>query len=199
MKKVQKHLKRTISMVLAFTMIVGMLSGCGLDKNTTSDDVVPDAVTEVKEISLSSKGEENFLLVAGEKPQLQFDTANGNVTEITVTPEDDTLEPYQYYTVTITLAAKEGERFAKTTAVTLDGVELKVKKWSEDILTLEYTTMALPETVTTDEMAKVTDYGTASEETRLGTAKVQALLDCELTIFSEDGQESYVVERGFIP
>ena len=186
-------------MVLALSMVVGMLSGCGLGKDKTPDAVVQDVVTEVEEVTLSSKGQDTFLLSAGQKPELQFDTTSGEITDVTVTPNDKTLVPYQYYTVTITLTAGDNENFAKSAVITLDGVELQVKEWAEDKLVIEYTTLALPETVTTDEMSEVTDYGTAASENSLGTAKVQALLDCDLTIFSEDGSRSYVVKKGFIP
>lgn len=201
MKKVRKQCKRTLSMILALTMIVGMLSGCGLGEKPTSDPV-PDtvmAVEEVDEVALSSKGEEKFLLTAGEKPELEFDTMNGKVTNITVTPADKTLEAYQYYTVTFTLTAKNGESFAKSVTITLDGVELTVKEQSEDRLVVEYTTLALPETITTDEMAKVSTYGEAASEKALGTAKVQALLDADLTVYSEDGKTSYIVKKGYVP
>lgn len=200
MKKVQKQLKRALSMVLALTMVVGMLSGCGLGGNTTPEStVVQDAVTEVEEITLSSKAQDTFLLSAGEKSELQFDTTKGTITDVTMTPDDKTLVPYQYYTVTITLTAGDNESFAKSAAITLDGVTLQIKEWAADRLVIEYTTLALPETVTTDEMSKVTAYGEVASETGLGTAKVQALLDCELTVFSEDGQNSYVVKKGFVP
>lgn len=195
MKKVRKQCKRALSMILALTMVVGMLSGCGLGEKPASDPV-PDtvmAVEEVNEVTLSSKGEENFLLTAGEKPELEFDTMNGKVTNITVTPADKTLEAYQYYTVTFTLTAKNGESFAKSVTITLDGVELMVKEQSEDRLVVEYTTLALPETITTDEMAKVSTYGEAASEKALGTAKIQALLDADLTVYSEDGKTSYIV------
>lgn len=129
MKKVQKQLKRALSMALALSMVVGMLSGCGLGHDTASDVVVvQDSVTEVNEISLSSMDQDTFLLSAGETPQLKFETANGIVTDITVTPDDTTLQPYQYYTVTFTLTANENESFTKTASITLNGVELKVKK-----------------------------------------------------------------------
>lgn len=187
-------------MVLALSMVVGMLSGCGLGHDTASDVVVvQDSVTEVNEISLSSMDQDTFLLSAGETPQLKFETANGIVTDITVTPDDTTLQPYQYYTVTFTLTANENESFTKTASITLNGVELKVKKWAKDQLIIEYTTLALPETVTTDEMAKVTSYGDAASESSLGTAKVQALLDSDLTLYSEDGKESYTVQKGYVP
>ena len=200
MKKVQKQLKRTLSMALALSMVVGMLSGCGLGHDTASDAVVvQDSVTEVNKISLSSMDQDTFLLSAGETPQLKFETANGIVTDITVTPDDTTLQPYQYYTVTFTLTANENESFTKTASITLNGVELKVKKWAKDQLIIEYTTLALPETVTTDEMAKVTSYGDAASESSLGTAKVQALLDSDLTLYSEDGKESYTVQKGYVP
>ena len=200
MKKVQKQLKRALSMALALSMVVGMLSGCGLGHDTASDVVVvQDSVTEVNEISLSSMDQDTFLLSAGETPQLKFETANGIVTDITVTPDDTTLQPYQYYTVTFTLTANENESFTKTASITLNGVELKVKKWAKDQLIIEYTTLALPETVTTDEMAKVTSYGDAASESSLGTAKVQALLDSDLTLYSEDGKESYTVQKGYVP
>lgn len=200
MKKVQKQLKRALSMALALSMVVGMLSGCGLGRDTASDVVVvQDSVTEVNEISLSSMDQDTFLLSAGETPQLKFETANGIVTDITVTPDDTTLQPYQYYTVTFTLTANENESFTKTASITLNGVELKVKKWAKDQLIIEYTTLALPETVTTDEMAKVTSYGDAASERSLGTAKVQALLDSDLTLYSEDGKESYTVQKGYVP
>ena len=200
MKKVQKQLKRALSMALALSMVVGMLSGCGLGRDTASDVVVvQDSVTEVNEISLSSMDQDTFLLSAGETPQLKFETANGIVTDITVTPDDTTLQPYQYYTVTFTLTANENESFTKTASITLNGVELKVKKWAKDQLIIEYTTLALPETVTTDEMAKVTSYGDAASESSLGTAKVQALLDSDLTLYSEDGKESYTVQKGYVP
>ena len=202
MKKVQKQLKRALSMVLALTMVVGMLSGCGLGGgNTTPAAVVQDqeTATEVKEIALSSQGEGSFLLTAGAKPELQFETTNGTITDITVTPKDKTLEAYQYYTVTITLKAQENETFAESASITVDGVELQAKEWAEDKLVIAYTTLALPETVITEEMSKVTDYGNAASEKSLGTAKVQALLDCELTLFSEDGKSSYTVKKGFVP
>lgn len=187
-------------MALALSMVVGMLSGCGLGHDTASDVVVvQDSVTEVNEISLSSMDQDTFLLSAGETPQLKFETANGIVTDITVTPNDTTLQPYQYYTVTFTLTANENESFTKTASITLNGVELKVKKWAKDQLIIEYTTLALPETVTTDEMAKVTSYGDAASESSLGTAKVQALLDSDLTLYSEDGKESYTVQKGYVP
>ena len=187
-------------MVLALTMVVGMLSGCGLGGNTTPDaTAVQDAVTEVEEIVLSSKGQDTFLLSAGEKPDLQFDTTKGTITDVTVTPDDKTLVPYQYYIVTITLTAGDNESFAKSAAITLDGVDIQMKEWAADKLVVEYTTLALPETVTTDEMSKVTTYGDAASENSLGTAKVQALLDCDLTVFSEDGKNSYVVKKGFVP
>ena len=187
-------------MALALSMVVGMLSGCGLGHDTASDVVVvQDSVTEVNEISLSSMDQDTFLLSAGETPQLKFETANGIVTDITVTPDDTTLQPYQYYTVTFTLTANENESFTKTASITLNGVELKVKKWAKDQLIIEYTTLALPETVTTDEMAKVTSYGDAASERSLGTAKVQALLDSDLTLYSEDGKESYTVQKGYVP
>lgn len=187
-------------MALALSMVVGMLSGCGLGHDTASDAVVvQDSVTEVNEISLSSMDQDTFLLSAGETPQLKFETANGIVTDITVTPDDTTLQPYQYYTVTFTLTANENESFTKTASITLNGVELKVKKWAKDQLIIEYTTLALPETVTTDEMAKVTSYGDAASESSLGTAKVQALLDSDLTLYSEDGKESYTVQKGYVP
>lgn len=201
MKKVQKQCKRALSMILALTMVVGMLSGCGLGEKPVSDPV-PDtvmAVEEVNEVILSSKGEENFLLTAGEKPELEFDTMNGKVTNITVTPADKTLEAYQYYTVTFTLTAKNGESFAKSVTITLDGVELTVKEQSEDRLVVEYTTLALPETITTDEMAKVSTYGEAAAQKALGTAKIQALLDADLTVYSEDGKTSYIVKKGYVP
>ena len=188
-------------MILALTMVVGMLSGCGLGEKPTSDPV-PDtvmAVEEVNEIALSSQGEENFLLTAGEKPELVFDTMNGKVTNITVTPADKTLEAYQYYTVTVTLTAKDGESFAKSVTITLDGVELTVKEQSEDRLVVEYTTLALPETIITDEMAEVSTYGEAASEKALGTAKVRALLDADLTVYSEDGKTSYIVKKGYVP
>lgn len=201
MKKVQKQCKRALSMILALTMVVGMLSGCGLGEKPVSDPV-PDtvmAVEEVNEVTLSSKDEENFLLTAGEKPELEFDTMNGKVTNITVTPADKTLEAYQYYTVTFTLTAKNGESFAKSVTITLDGVELTVKEQSEDRLVVEYTTLALPETITTDEMAKVSTYGEAASEKALGTAKIQALLNADLTVYSEDGKTSYIVKKGYVP
>lgn len=201
MKKVRKQCKRALSMILALTMVVGMLSGCGLGEKPASDPV-PDtvmAVEEVNEVTLSSKGEENFLLTAGEKPELEFDTMNGKVTNITVTPADKTLEAYQYYTVTVTLTAKNGESFAKSVTITLDGVELTVKEQSEDRLVVEYTTLALPDTITTDEMAKVSTYGEAASEKALGTAKIQALLDADLTVYSEDGKTSYIVKKGYVP
>lgn len=201
MKKVRKQCKRALSMILALTMVVGMLSGCGLGEKPASDPV-PDtvmAVEEVNEVTLSSKGEENFLLTAGEKPELEFDTMNGKVTNITVTPADKTLEAYQYYTVTVTLTAKNGESFAKSVTITLDGVELTVKEQSEDRLVVEYTTLALPDTITTDEMAKVSTYGEAAAEKALGTAKIQALLDADLTVYSEDGKTSYIVKKGYVP
>lgn len=201
MKKIRKQCKRALSMILALTMVVGMLSGCGLGEKPASDPV-PDtvmAVEEVNEVTLSSKGEENFLLTAGEKPELEFDTMNGKVTNITVTPADKTLEAYQYYTVTFTLTAKNGESFAKSVTITLDGVELTVKEQSEDRLVVEYTTLALPETITTDEMAKVSTYGEAASEKALGTAKIQALLDADLTVYSEDGKTSYIVKKGYVP
>ena len=201
MKKVRKQCKRALSMILALTMVVGMLSGCGLGEKPASDPV-PDtvmAVEEVNEVTLSSKGEENFLLTAGEKPELEFDTMNGKVTNITVTPADKTLEAYQYYTVTVTLTAKNGESYAKSVTITLDGVELTVKEQSEDRLVVEYTTLALPETITTDEMAKVSTYGEAASEKALGTAKIQALLDADLTVYSEDGKTSYIVKKGYVP
>lgn len=188
-------------MILALTMVVGMLSGCGLGEKPASDPV-PDtvmAVEEVNEVTLSSKGEENFLLTAGDKPELEFDTMNGKVTNITVTPADKTLEAYQYYTVTVTLTAKNGESFAKSVTITLDGVELTVKEQSEDRLVVEYTTLALPDTITTDEMAKVSTYGEAAAEKALGTAKIQALLDADLTVYSEDGKTSYIVKKGYVP
>ena len=201
MKKVRKQCKRALSMILALTMVVGMLSGCGLGEKPTSDPV-PDtvmAVEEVNEVTLSSQGEENFLLTAGEKPELEFDTMNGKVTNITVTPADKTLEAYQYYTVTVTLTAKNGESFAKSVTITLDGVKLTVKEQSEDRLVVEYTTLALPDTITTDEMAKVSTYGEAASEKALGTAKIQALLDADLTVYSEDGKTSYIVKKGYVP
>ena len=201
MKKVRKQCKRALSMILALTMVVGMLSGCGLGEKPTSDPV-PDsvmAVEEVNEVTLSSQGEENFLLTAGEKPELEFDTMNGKVTNITVTPADKTLEAYQYYTVTVTLTAKNGESFAKSVTITLDGVELTVKEQSEDRLVVEYTTLALPDTITTDEMTKVSTYGEAASEKALGTAKIQALLDADLTVYSEDGKTSYIVKKGYVP
>lgn len=201
MKKVRKQCKRALSMILALTMVVGMLSGCGLGEKPASDPV-PDTVMvveEVNEVTLSSKGEENFLLTAGEKPELEFDTMNGKVTNITVTPADKTLEAYQYYTVTVTLTAKNGESFAKSVTITLDGVELTVKEQSEDRLVVEYTTLALPDTITTDEMAKVSTYGEAASEKALGTAKIQALLDADLTVYSEDGKTSYIVKKGYVP
>ena len=201
MKKVRKQCKRALSMILALTMVVGMLSGCGLGEKPASDPV-PDtvmAVEEVNEVTLSSKGEENFLLTAGEKPELEFDTMNGKVTNITVTPADKTLEAYQYYTVTVTLTAKNGESFAKSVTITLDGVELTVKEQSGDRLVVEYTTLALPDTITTDEMAKVSTYGEAASEKALGTAKIQALLDADLTVYSEDGKTSYIVKKGYVP
>ena len=198
MKKLRKQLKQTLSMVLALTMVVGMLSGCGLGADTTpSDAVIQETVAEAEAITLSSQG--SFLLSAGETPDLQLDTNRGTVTEVTVTPEDETLVPYQYYTVTITLKAADGETFAKTATVTLDGVELTVKKWAKDQLVLEYTTLALPDTVTTDEMAKVTDYEAASAANSLGTATIQALLGNDLTLYSEDGKTSYVVKQGAVP
>ena len=58
MKKVRKQCKRALSMILALTMVVGMLSGCGLGEKPTSDPV-PDtvmAVEEVNEVILSSQG-----------------------------------------------------------------------------------------------------------------------------------------------
>ena len=193
MKKVQKQLKRALSMVLAFMMVVGMLSGCGVGQSTAPDtEAVQDTVTEVQEVILSSIDQKNFLLSAGETQQPEYETANGNITDVTVTPDDVPLVPYQYYTVTITLMANENESFAKKASISLNGVELKVKKWAKDKLVIEYTTLALPETVTTDEMAKVTGYGDTASKKSLGTAKVQALLDCELTLFSEDGKKSYM-------
>ena len=197
MKKVQKQLKRALSMVLAFMMVVGMLSGCGVGQSTAPDtEAVQDTVTEVQEVILSSIDQKNFLLSAGETQQPEYETANGNITDVTVTPDDVPLVPYQYYTVTITLMANENERFAKKALISLNGVELKVKKWAKDKLVIEYTTLALPETVTTDEMAKVTGYGDTASKRSLGTAKVQALLDCELTLFSEDGKKSYMIQKG---
>ena len=201
MKKVQKQCKRALSMILALTMVVGMLSGCGLGEKTASDPVLDTAmaVEEVNEVTLSSKGEGTFLLTAGENPNLEFNTTSGEVTNITVTPADKTLAAYQYYTVTVTLTAKNGESFAKSVTITLDGVELTVKEQSEDKLVAEYTTLALPETITTDEMAKISAYGEAASEKALGTAKVQALLDCDLTVYSEDGKTSYIIEKGYVP
>ena len=200
MKKVQKQLKRALSMALALSMAVGMLSGCGLGQNTASDVVVvQDEITEVSEITLEGVNQDAFLLNAGETPQITLDGSNGTVEDIAVTPDDATYQPYQYYTVMFTLTAKENESFAKTVSITLDGVELQVKKWTKDKLVIEYTALALPETVITDEMAKVTDYGDAATEKSLGTAKVQALLDSELTLFSEDGGKSYVIQKGFVP
>ncbi len=200
MKKVRKELMRALSMVLVLSMVVGIFSGCGLGRDSASGDAaVQDSVAEVNEIILSSADQETFLLLAGESSQLKFDTANGSITDVTVTPEDETLQPYQYYTVTFTLTANENESFAKKASITLDGVELKVKKWAKDKLVIEYTTLALPESVTTDEMAEVTDYGDAAAENSQGTAKVQALLGCELTLFSEDGSESYTVQKGYVP
>ena len=200
MKKVQKQLKRALSMVLAFMMVVGMLSGCGVGQSTAPDtEAVQDTVTEVQEVILSSIDQKNFLLSAGETQQPEYETANGNITDVTVTPDDVPLVPYQYYTVTITLMANENERFAKKASISLNGVELKVKKWAKDKLVIEYTTLALPETVTTDEMAKVTGYGDTASKRSLGTAKVQALLDCELTLFSEDGKKSYMIQKGYVP
>lgn len=187
-------------MALALSMAVGMLSGCGLGQNTASDVVVvQDEITEVSEITLEGVNQDAFLLTAGETPQITIDTSNGNVEDITVTSDDATYQPYQYYTVMFTLTAKENESFAKTVSITLDGVELQVKKWAKDKLVIEYTALALPETVITDEMAKVTDYGDAATEKSLGTAKVQALLDSDLTLFSEDGEKSYVIKKGFVP
>ena len=188
-------------MILALTMVVGMLSGCGLGEKPASDPVSDTtmAVEEVNEITLSSNGEETFLLTAGEKPNLEFDTTSGETTNITVTPADKTLEAYQYYTVTVTLTAKNGESFAKSVTITLDGVELTVKEQSEDKLVAEYTTLALPETITTDEMAKISAYGEAASEKALGTAKVQALLDADLTVYSEDGKTSYIIKKGYVP
>lgn len=200
MKKVRKKLMRALSIVLVLSMVVGIFSGCGLGRDSASgDEAVQDSVAEVNEIILSSADQETFLLLAGESSQLKFDTANGSITDVTVTPEDETLQPYQYYTVTFTLTANENESFAKKASITLDGVELKVKKWAKDKLIIEYTTLALPESVTTDEMAKVTDYGDAAAENSQGTAKVQALLGCELILFSEDGSESYTVQKGYVP
>ena len=200
MKKVRKKLMRALSIVLVLSMVVGIFSGCGLGRDSASGDAaVQDSVAEVNEIILSSADQETFLLLAGESSQLKFDTANGSITDVTVTPEDETLQPYQYYTVTFTLTANENESFAKKAFITLDGVELKVKKWAKDRLIIEYTTLALPESVTTDEMAKVTDYGDAAAENSQGTAKVQALLGCELILFSEDGSESYTVQKGYVP
>lgn len=200
MKKVRKKLRRALSIVLVLSMVVGIFSGCGLGSDSASGDAaVQDSVAEVNEIILSSADQETFLLLAGESSQLKFDTANGSITDVTVTPEDETLQPYQYYTVTFTLTANENESFAKKASITLDGVELKVKKWAKDRLIIEYTTLALPESVTTDEMAKVTDYGDAAAENSQGTAKVQALLGCELILFSEDGSESYTVQKGYVP
>ena len=200
MKKVRKELMRALSMVLVLSMVVGIFSGCGLGRDSASGDAaVQDSVAEVNEIILSSADQETFLLLAGESSQLKFDTANGSITDVTVTPEDETLQPYQYYTVTFTLTANENESFAKKASITLDGVELKVKKWAKDKLVIEYTTLALPESVTTDEMAEVTDYGDATAENSQGTAKVQALLGCELILFSEDGSESYTVQKGYVP
>lgn len=200
MKKVRKKLRRALSIVLVLSMVVGIFSGCGLGRDSASGDAaVQDSVAEVNEIILSSADQETFLLLAGESSQLKFDTANGSITDVTVTPEDETLQPYQYYTVTFTLTANENESFAKKAYITLDGVELKVKKWAKDKLIIEYTTLALPESVTTDEMAKVTDYGDAAAENSQGTAKVQALLGCELILFSEDGSESYTVQKGYVP
>ena len=200
MKKVRKKLMRALSIVLVLSMVVGIFSGCGLGRDSASGDAaVQDSVAEVNEIILSSADQETFLLLAGESSQLKFDTANGSITDVTVTPEDETLQPYQYYTVTFTLTANENESFAKKASITLDGVELKVKKWAKDKLIIEYTTLALPESVTTDEMAKVTDYGDAAAENSQGTAKVQALLGCELILFSEDGSESYTVQKGYVP
>lgn len=200
MKKVRKELMRALSMVLVLSMVVGIFSGCGLGRDSASGDAaVQDSVAEVNEIILSSADQETFLLLAGESSQLKFDTANGSITDVTVTPEDETLQPYQYYTVTFTLTANENESFAKKASITLDGVELKVKKWAKDKLVIEYTTLALPESVTTDEMAEVTDYGDAAAENSQGTAKVQALLGCELILFSEDGSESYTVQKGYVP
>lgn len=200
MKKVRKKLRRALSIVLVLSMVVGIFSGCGLGRDSASGDAaVQDSVAEVNEIILSSADQETFLLLAGESSQLKFDTANGSITDVTVTPEDETLQPYQYYTVTFTLTANENESFAKKAYITLDGVELKVKKWAKDRLIIEYTTLALPESVTTDEMAKVTDYGDAAAENSQGTAKVQALLGCELILFSEDGSESYTVQKGYVP
>lgn len=200
MKKVRKELMKALSMVLVLSMVVGIFSGCGLGRDQASGGAaVQDSVAEVNEVILSSADQETFLLSAGETSQLEFNTANGSVTDITVTPDDTTFQPYQYYTVTFTLTANENESFAKTASITLDGVELKVKKWAKDKLVIEYTTLALPESVTSDEMAKVTDYGDAAAESSQGTAKVQALLDCELILFSEDGKESYTVQKGYVP
>lgn len=199
MKKIRKQLKRLLCVTLMLSLIAGSLSGCGLWKKTATEVVVQDTVTEIKEITLSSEGQDALLLLAGGKPELQFDAMAGTVVDIAVTPEDKTLEPYKYYTVTVTLAAKDNESFTKTAAVTLDGVELKVKEWSKDKLIVEYTALALPETVTTEAMSKVSSYGNAKDEKTIGTAKVRALLDYELIIFSEDGKSTYTVEKGFAP
>ena len=199
MKEVQKHFKRAICIIVMLSMIAGSLSGCGWWEKPASDVISQETVTEVTEITLSSMGQDSFLLLAGGKPGLQFSTTGGTVADIAVTPEDKALEPYKYYTVTVTLAAKDNESFTKSAVITMDGVELKVKEWSKDKLVIEYTALALPETIMTEAMSKVSSYGNAKDEKAIGTAKVQALLDCELTVFSEDGKNAYVVEKGFVP
>lgn len=198
MKKRQRQLKRAICMILVLCMVTGSLSGCTFGENAVNEDV-QDTATEVEEIVLSSKNQDAILLLAGEKPELQLDTTAGEVVDIALTPEDQVLEPYKYYTVKLTIAAKENESFAKSLTVILDGVELAVKDWSKDKLTIEYTALALPETITTEEMSKVSSYNNVKNAKIIGKAKVQALLDYELNIFSEDGEDSYVVEKGFVP
>lgn len=198
MKKLQRQLKRVLCMILVLCMITGSLSGCSFGESAVNEET-QETSAEVEEIVLSSKKQDAILLVAGEKAELQLDTTAGEVADIAVTPEDAVLEAYKYYTVTLTITAKEEESFAKSLKVILDGVELAVKDWSKDKLTIEYTALALPETITTEEMSKVSSYKNAKNVKTIGTAKIQALLDYELNIFSEDGEDSYVVEKGFVP
>lgn len=199
MKKMREQAKKALCMILILAMVLGSLSGCGFGKPVTETAVSEEAAGEVGEIRLNAMEQDAFLLSAGEKPEVTFETKDGILTEVAITPQDKELKPYSYYRITVTLTAKENQSFTKKTKVSLEGVTLTVKEWSKEKMIAEYTALALPETVTTEAMSAVKGYGSAKNEASMGTAKIQALLPCELTLFSEDGKKTYTVKEGFVP
>ena len=56
MKKVQKHFKRAICIIVMLSMIAGSLSGCGWWEKPAADVASQDTVTEVTEITLTDSG-----------------------------------------------------------------------------------------------------------------------------------------------